>query len=211
MRLGLICRGPREDASGTAATEQGADDPPPAPGLTRRPSQQPPASQQVTWCCCLHCIQYVLYGCVFSVAVVATQRLQLLLDRLCLKSLLTRVPNHCCCYTEILLGGWVSTVKFCPKLSCTHNVLGAISCQRSYSDHHIVLLISIAHQYLGLIRHMPPSTAGALAPLPAVVLQFLLCLLGGQKAFVPPWPHSHMQVMTFHACPENQHRKGISI
>ncbi|DBB18411.1 TPA: hypothetical protein ACH3X3_000061 [Trebouxia sp. C0006] len=33
-------RGPREDASGTAATEQGVDDPPPAPGLTRRPSQQ---------------------------------------------------------------------------------------------------------------------------------------------------------------------------
>ncbi|KAL0021200.1 hypothetical protein WJX77_011829 [Trebouxia sp. C0004] len=33
-------RGPREDASGTAATEQGVDETPPAPGLTRRPSQQ---------------------------------------------------------------------------------------------------------------------------------------------------------------------------
>ena len=135
------------------------------------------------------------------------QPLQLLLDRLRLESLLTSLLL----LYRFCSGRWVSTVKFCRKLNCTHNVLGAISCQRSYSDHHIVLLISIAHQYLGLTRHMPLSTAGAFAPLPAVVLQFLLCLLGGQKAFVPPWPHSHMQVMTFHACPVNQHRKGISI
>lgn len=56
MRLGMTCRGPREDASGTAATEQGVDDPPPAPGLTRRPSQQ---AHQVTCCCCLQYIPHV--------------------------------------------------------------------------------------------------------------------------------------------------------
>ncbi len=116
-------------------------------------------------------------GDFFGHAMWLQQCLQLLPDGLHLESLLHDFQVFVAAIQILLRGTYVLSEILCQAENCTHNILGAISCQPSNSDHHFVLLVSSAHQYLDQIRHMrmiTASTAGAFAPLRAVALLFLL-------------------------------------